>query len=195
MSDNSGSAREFRGGLILGLERDEPVEIVDYDPDWPRRFEELRGRLAAALGAVAVRIEHVGSTSVPGLAAKPVIDVQVSVSNLEPEDAYVPRIEPLGFKLRYRAPHWRYFRPPPGRPRTAQVHVVPAGSGWEREHMLFPAFLRAEVATAAEYARLKRELAARYGRDRVGYNDAKTDFIRETLRRAEEWARSTGWKP
>jgi GrpB-like predicted nucleotidyltransferase (UPF0157 family) len=186
-------AREFRGGLILGLERDDPVEIVDYEPVWPARFEELRRRLAEALGPLAKRIEHVGSTAVPGLAAKPVVDVQVSIDDLDDEDAYVPAVEAVGFKLRYRASHWRYFRPPPGLPRTAQIHVVPSGSDWEREHLLFPAFLRASPDRAAEYAALKRELAARYGRDRVGYNDAKTDFIAETLRHAEKWARRTGW--
>lgn len=187
-------AREFRGGLILGRERDDPVEIADYDPIWPVRFHELRGRLAQALGPVARRIEHVGSTAVPGLAAKPVVDVQVSVDDLDDEAAYVPRIEPLGFGLRYRAPYWRYFRPPPGMPRVYQVHVWAAGSAWERDHLLFRDYLRAHPRRGEEYAGLKRELAVRHREDRIAYNDAKTDFIRETLRRAEAWARSTGWR-
>lgn len=187
--------REFRGGVILGAERGDPVEVVEYDPAWPERFERLREQLANVLGPVAQRIEHVGSTAVPGLAAKPVVDVQVSVAEIEDEAAYVPGIESLGFGLRYRAPDWRYFRPRPGLPRLAQVHVNPTGGERERAHLLFRDYLRAHRDRAAEYAVLKRSLAPRFGRDRIGYTDAKEPFIEETLRRAEEWARQSGWQP
>ena len=193
--DTDEPSREFRGGHILGGERADPVEIADYDPAWPEVYAALRARLAQALGETAVRIEHVGSTAVPGLAAKPVVDVQVSVPDLADEAAYRPHIESLGFGLRYRTDEWRYFRPPPGLPRLWQVHVCQSGSTRERGHLLFRDHLRAHPERAAAYGELKRDLAPRYGLDRVGYSDAKAPFIEETLRLAEAWAARTGWSP
>lgn len=187
--------REFRGGVILGAERGDAVEVVPYDRVWPQRYAEMRGRLVEVLGPVARRIEHVGSTAVAGLAAKPVVDIQVSVEDLRDEPAYRGAIESLGFGLRYRKAHWRYFRPIPGIPRDYQVHVCQSGSKWERDHLLFRDYLRVLPDRAAEYGTLKRDLAPRYGSDRVGYTDAKAPFIKETLQRAEEWARRTDWAP
>jgi GrpB-like predicted nucleotidyltransferase (UPF0157 family) len=174
-------------------ERGDPIEVVPYDPGWRDRFGDLRARLTAALGPVATRIEHVGSTSVPGLAAKPVVDVQVSVADPEDESSYRWSIETLGFGLRWREPGHRYFRPTPGLPRLAQVHVCSAGSSWERDHILFRDYLRAHPQHAAEYAALKMELAARDAADRIAYTDAKGPFIVETLDRAEAWAARIGW--
>lgn len=172
------------GFEMVGSERNDPVVIVDYDPAWPDRYLEWRNRLANALGDLAVRIEHVGSTAVPGLAAKPIVDIEISVLNIDDEPAYVPPIEAAGIALRSRDTHHRYFRPAPGRPRDVQVHVCVAEGTWERDHLLFRDYLRAHDDVRDNYARLKRELASRYPDDRVGYTEAKSEFITEVLRTA-----------
>ncbi|MEP7157996.1 MAG: GrpB family protein [Chloroflexota bacterium] len=184
------------GGLVIGQDRpSDPVELAPYDPAWPERYEVMRARLAAALGEVAVRIEHVGSTAVPGLSAKPVIDIQVSVPDVTDEDSYRDAIESQGFGLRWIEPHHRYFRPPPGLPREYQVHVCSVGSEWERVHLLFRDYLRAHPETAEEYSALKARLAGQYRYDRVGYTDAKGPFIDATVATAEQWAKDIGWRP
>ncbi len=185
------------GGEVLASagERADAIEVVPYDPRWPDLFRELKARLREALGVTARQIDHVGSTAVPGLAAKPVVDVQVSVVDVEDEAAYVDVIEGLGFGLRWREPGHRYFRPTPGLPRLAQVHVCTGGSEWERVHLLFRDYLRTHPRVAEDYAARKRELAARYRNDRIGYTDSKGPFIVGQLDKAEDWARQTGWKP
>lgn len=184
------------GALLIGPARaGEPVEIVAYDPAWPARFEVMRARLAQALGATAVRIDHVGSTAVPGLAAKPIIDIEISVPDVEQEDAFRTAIEAQGFGMRWIEPGHRYFRPPPPLAREYQVHVCTIGSVWERHHLLFRDYLRADPDTAAAYEALKRDLATRFTRDRIGYNDSKGPFIEAAVERAQEWATRTGWRP
>jgi GrpB-like predicted nucleotidyltransferase (UPF0157 family) len=123
--------------LVPGSDRKlEPITIVPPDSRWPLSFERWRARLQDALGVTALRIEHVGSTSVPGLAAKPIVDIQISVADLEDERAYVDRIERSGVQLRSRDSDHRYFRPPPGRPHDCHVHVCHAGGAWERDHLV-----------------------------------------------------------
>jgi GrpB-like predicted nucleotidyltransferase (UPF0157 family) len=122
---------------------------------------------------------------VPGLPAKPVIDIQVSVADLEDEDAYRPAIEVLGWPLRVREPGRRFFRPPAGQPRVVHVHVCQAGSEWERHHLLFAAYLRADPERRDAYGALKADLARRFRTDRIAYTEAKTSFIAETIRLAE----------
>jgi GrpB-like predicted nucleotidyltransferase (UPF0157 family) len=185
---------EFRGGLLIGALRNDPIEVVDYDPAWPALFEEMRARLSAALGQTAKRIEHVGSTAVPGLAAKPVIDIHVAVLNVEDEAVYVEPIEACGLRLRLREAGHRYFRPPPGLPRTWQVHVSTLGSVWERVHLLFRDYLRAHPAEAQRYAAMKRVVSLQHPVDRIAYNDAKGPLIIEMLAHADEWAAATGWQ-
>jgi GrpB-like predicted nucleotidyltransferase (UPF0157 family) len=117
--------------LVGGIEK-RRIVIADYDPRWPARFELERERIQTALGALALRIEHVGSTAVPGLAAKPVVDIQVSVAGLDAETAYVAPLETAGVQLRSRDGLHRYFRPFPGRPREVQFTSAPraaTGSG------------------------------------------------------------------
>jgi len=171
----------------------DPVEVVDYDPAWQAVFVVWRERLASALGPTAVRIDHVGSTSVPGLAAKPVIDIQISVPDLDDEASFVPQIEAAGVALRSREVGHRYFRPAGDRPREVQIHVCPADSDWERVHLLYRDYLRAHPQAATAYAEMKRSVAARYRDDRIAYNEAKTDFILDQLARAETWASAAGW--
>jgi GrpB-like predicted nucleotidyltransferase (UPF0157 family) len=165
----------------------EAVVVVDYDAAWPLRFEEERARIVAALGDVTegrVAVEHVGSTAVPGLAAKPVIDIVVGVRDLDVGERCVGPLEAIGYEYRGEAgiPGRLYFRK--GNPRTHHVHMVRHGSElWER-HVLFRDLLRERPAIAAEYGALKRELAVRYRTRRLEYTDAKTPFIEEALAEA-----------
>ncbi|HEX6678272.1 MAG TPA: GrpB family protein [Actinomycetes bacterium] len=172
------------------------VEVVAYDPDWPELFAELGRQLRGALGEVALRIDHVGSTAVPGLAAKPIVDVQVSVASFEPLDAFKQPLERLGFV--YRAGNTertkRYFREPPGTRRT-HLHVRRAGSFSEQWALLFRDYLRAHPPAAAEYAAVKRRLAVEFRDDRHGYTEAKVPFVWRVIRQADGWAQATGWLP
>ena len=182
--------------VVANSERDlDPIEIVPYDPEWPARFEAWRVKLAAALGPTARRIDHFGSTSIPGLPAKPVIDIQVRVDDMTREDLYVPQIEALGVQLRSRDDDHRFFRPPAGKPRDVHIHVSNVGSEWSRKDLLFAAFLRQDAAARGEYLRGKEQAAARWADDRIAYTEAKTEVIASIAPRAEEWARATGWKP
>ena len=175
-------------------ERD-PIDVVSYDPTWPAHFQSWRDRLAAALGPTAERIEHVGSTAVHGLPAKPVIDVQISVRDLVDEGSYVPMVESVGVQLRSRDDQHRYFRPFSGLPREVQVHVCPTGSRWERDHLLFRDYLRTNRAAREAYVNAKLEAAQLWRDDRVAYADAKTDVILRLMEDAEAWASQTGWSP
>jgi GrpB-like predicted nucleotidyltransferase (UPF0157 family) len=173
-----------------------PIEVAAYDPAWPTRFAELGRDLRAGLGAVALRIDHIGSTSVPGLAAKPIIDIQVSVADFEPLAAYRLPLEQLGYVYRADNPERtkRYFREPPGRRRT-HVHVRRAGSFSEQWALLFRDYLRAHAEVAAEYAAVKQGLALRFRDDRRAYVDAKGPLLWEIIRKADEWAQAQGWLP
>lgn len=182
---------EFAPGSARSVS--DAIKVVVYDERWPQRSEDWRRQLDDALGPAALRIEHVGSTAVPGLAAKPIIDIQISVRDVEREASYVPAIERAGVALRAREPRQRYFRPAGDRPRDVQIHVCDAGSTWERDHLLFRDYLRANPAARDAYGRLKVELADRYGDDRLGYTDAKSAFILDTLDAANAWATRVGW--
>jgi GrpB-like predicted nucleotidyltransferase (UPF0157 family) len=171
----------------------DPIEVVAYRDVWVASFGEWRKRLQSALGEAAVRIEHVGSTAVHGLPAKPIIDVQVSVRDVDDEASYVPAIEALGVSLRFREPEHRYFRPAGDQPRTVQIHICTAGGEWEREHLLFRDYLRADPQARTAYARLKQELGDRYRDDRLAYNEGKTGFVLDALDDARTWAERTGW--
>jgi GrpB-like predicted nucleotidyltransferase (UPF0157 family) len=172
------------------------IEIVSYDTAWPRRFRELGGSLRSALGDVAVRIDHIGSTSVPGLAAKPIIDVQVSVLSFQPVEAFKRPLERLGFV--YRPDNTertkRYFREPPGSRRT-HVHVRRAGSFSEQWALLFRDYLRTHPEAGTEYAEEKRRLAAQFPHDGAAYTKAKGPILWEIIRRADEWGQALGWLP
>jgi GrpB-like predicted nucleotidyltransferase (UPF0157 family) len=174
----------------------DPIEVVDYDPGWPAEFRRYAQSIRAALGATALRIDHVGSTSVPGLAAKPVIDIQVSVRALEPPEPYVRALATLGYVHEPENPDRvkRAFRWPPGQRRT-HVYARAAGSFDEQLNLLLRDFLRADAAAAAEYGRVKHELAPRFRHDREGYVAAKEPTIWQLLRRAHDWSQRTGWSP
>ena len=153
--------------------------IVEHDPAWADRFEEEAARLRASLGDRVLRIDHVGSTSVPGLAAKPTIDIQVSLTSLEPRGAYVPALRALGYRTELDPcePDHEYASWDVDGEGSFHVHLCPAGSAWERRHLAFRDWLRAHPADAAAYAELKRSLAAEHPNDVYTYTDRKTGFV------------------
>jgi GrpB-like predicted nucleotidyltransferase (UPF0157 family) len=182
--------------VIEGSERPRvPLVVVDYDPAWPQTYERWRQQVAAALGRTAIRIEHVGSTSVPGLAAKPITDIQVSVADLGGEPSYVPPLQAIGLVLRSRDELHRLLRPPAGQPHEVHVHVCDAGGQWERDHLLFRDYLRAHPAACLRYAEAKRASVRRWSDDGWAYTDAKTGVILDVLEQAEDWAVATNWAP
>jgi|tagenome__1003787_1003787.scaffolds.fasta_scaffold20949720_2 GrpB-like predicted nucleotidyltransferase (UPF0157 family) len=157
------------------------IEIVDHDPAWPARFDEHRARIASALAGLALRIEHIGSTSVPGLAAKPIVDVLVTVADPEDEPAYLPALLAAGYELRVREPGHRMVRPPT---HDANVHVWAAGCDEERRYLALRDRLRADAADRDRYAAVKRELATRTWPTVDHYAVAKTAVIEAILARA-----------
>lgn len=172
------------------------VQIAPYDPDWPVRFALLAAQLRTALGAAALRIDHIGSTAVPGLDAKPIVDIQISVVELEPLSAYGAGLSQLGFVHRVDNPDLtkRYFREAPGTPRT-HIHVRCAGGFAEQFSLLFRDYLRAHAHEAIHYAKGKRELALQFAENREAYTDAKGPFIWDMMQRANGWSQHTGWQP
>jgi GrpB-like predicted nucleotidyltransferase (UPF0157 family) len=161
-----------RPELIGGAER-RPIVLVASDPAWPFRFEEEAARICAALGD-DVRVEHVGSTAVPGLIAKPIVDIQVSVADVEDEAAYVGALEAAGYVLRVREPGHRMLRTPA---LDVHVHVCAVGSDWEARHLAFRDRLRADEVARDRYAAVKRELAQRDWPTMNDYAEAKSGVI------------------
>ena len=178
------------GLTILGERDGSSVRIVEYDPAWPARFADERERIASALGPIARRIDHVGSTSVPGLAAKPVVDIQVAVDDPDDDAALVVPLTRAGYVLRVIEPEHRMFRSPQ---RDVHVHVWESGSDHERRHLLFRDWLRESADDRALYESVKRQLAGREWQDSNDYAQAKSDVVVEIMTRAESWAGRAGW--
>lgn len=179
------------------LRAGEPLVVVPYDAGWPLLFREEAGRLRQALGAVALRIDHIGSTAVPGLAAKPIIDVQVAVAAFDPLAAYRGPLETLGYLFRADNPDRtkRYFRESPGA-RRMHIHVRRHGSWSEQFALLFRDFLRRHAQQAEAYAAFKIDLIQRqYGYDGDAYTKAKEPIIWTIMRQASDWSQEAGWKP
>ena len=169
---------ELDAVLVGGRERVR-IRIADYDAAWPERFERERARLSSALGTTALDIQHIGSTAVPGLAAKPIVDIVVVVADPEDEPAFVPALEAAGYVLRVREPGHRMFRTPE---RDVHVHLWPERPEVERQ-IAFRDRLRASPEDRAAYERLKRELAERDWDDVNHYADAKSELIAAILER------------
>jgi GrpB-like predicted nucleotidyltransferase (UPF0157 family) len=169
---------------------DPAIRIVEPDPQWPERARAELDRVAGALGPVAVRLEHVGSTSVPGLGAKPIIDLQVSVVAIERQDDYVGPLERLGYMFAPDPafPDYHYFAKPHARPRSHHLHVCEAGSHQELRHLAVRDFLCAHPEEAASYERLKRELVREHPQDRLAYVAGKDGYMVELEARAVRWA-------
>ena len=170
----------------LGLRRG-TVVLAPHDPAWAAEFQAERARLLAALNGLPAAIEHVGSTSVPGLPAKPILDLQGGRPAGSATGPYVAALEGAGYVHRgeHGIPGRDYFvRDDAEGRRTHHLHLVEHDGRLWREHLAFRDYLRANPARAAEYAALKQELAARYADQRATYTSSKAAFIEETLRGA-----------
>jgi GrpB-like predicted nucleotidyltransferase (UPF0157 family)/GNAT superfamily N-acetyltransferase len=163
-----------------------PIRIEPYDPSWPARFDEERLILLETLAPwLAGPIEHIGSTAVPGLAAKPVIDVMAAVENLDASRPAIAALAKIGYVyFPYRADVMHWFCKPSAAVRTHHLHLVPLGSSLWSDRVAFRDYLRNNPAKAAEYAELKKQLARKYEFDRETYTDAKELFVRDVLKLA-----------
>jgi len=183
VSDRDDLDRHLDAVLIGGREPFTPV-VSDYDPAWPVRFGELEARIRSALGDIALAVEHIGSTSVPQLAAKPIVDVLVVVADVDDEPSYVSALEEAGFVLRVREERHRMFRTPE---RDVHIHVYSSGDQAIADYLDLRDWLRVDESDRALYAGVKRDLAQRPWTDMNHYADAKTDVIKQVLGRAREW--------
>jgi GrpB-like predicted nucleotidyltransferase (UPF0157 family) len=161
------------------------VVLVRYDPHWPAEFEAEAARLRSALDGIVTRVDHVGSTAVPGLVAKAIIDIQVSVRSLVPKRHIVEPLEEIGYAYvpDPRFPTYPFFRYPAVGPRRVHLHVAEAGSPEETEHVHFRDRLRDDPELAKAYVDLKRTMARRYFTNRVAYSNSKGEFIGAALAR------------
>jgi GrpB-like predicted nucleotidyltransferase (UPF0157 family) len=166
--------------VLVGGREQRPIVIVDYDPAWPRRFERERHRIQRALGDLAYRIEHIGSTSVPGLAAKPIVDLIVTVED-PAHESIVIAMQAAGYELRVREPEHRMFRTPG---RDVHVHVWRDSDPEVARHLRFRDRLRESAEDRLAYEQLKRDLARRNWPDMNYYAEAKGELIAAIIDRA-----------
>ena len=160
------------------------ILIVDYDPDWPQLFRREAVRIRSVLGSKALRIEHAGSTAVPGLAAKPIIDLVLVVQNSADEGAYAPALETAGYVLRIREPDWYQHRVFKGPDTDINLHVLSRGCPEIDRMVMFRDWLRSHPSDRDLYAHTKLALAAQGWKYVQNYADAKTAVIEEILARA-----------
>jgi GrpB-like predicted nucleotidyltransferase (UPF0157 family) len=160
---------------------DAPIELAEYDPSWPELFRREAERIRAALRERVVRLEHVGSTAVPGLAAKPVIDMCLVVADSSDEEAYAPALEAAGYVLRIREPEWYEHRVFKGPDKNVNLHVYSEGCPEIERYLLFRDRLRTNQADRELYERTKRELAKREWKYVQNYADAKTAVVEEII--------------
>ena len=173
----------------VSVDGDDPVEIVPYDPAWPAAAVAATDEVVAALAPWVLDVEHIGSTAVPGLAAKPVIDLMVGVRSLDDSPAIIVAVEGLGYEygpeFEIEVPSRRYFRRYVDGVRTHQIHLVErTDTAWWDRHVAFRDWLRTHDDDRDAYADLKRRLAVEHRHDRAAYTDAKSDFIHAIEARA-----------
>ena len=176
--DQQQTRNEYLDRVLVGGREKRRVVIADHDPAWAQRYEQERDRIRAAVGSDALAIDHIGSTAVPGLAAKPIVDVLLTVAGGPNESALREPMEGAGYVLRVREPGHLMFRTPA---RDVQVHVLANGDPAIERHLRFRDSLRGSSKTRAAYERIKRELAAHDWQDVNDYADAKTPFIERVL--------------
>jgi GrpB-like predicted nucleotidyltransferase (UPF0157 family) len=161
-----------------------PITLVDYDPEWPELFAREEGRIRAILGDRVVRLQHTGSTSVPGLAAKPIIDMTMVVPDSSDESTFVPDLEAAGYRLVIREPDWYEHRVFKGPDTNVNLHVFSPGCPEIERMVAFRDWLRTHDDDRDLYERTKRELAARQWKYVQNYADAKTAVVEEIIVRA-----------
>ncbi len=176
----------LRDGEAVGLENG-TVRVVPYDERWPVLFERAAQEIREAVGVEALAVHHVGSTAVPGLASKPILDILVGVSNFDRAEDLVPKIEQLGYEYRpgEDIPDRHYFRRPRALVRTHHLSLAVPTSHHFRVTLAFRDALRGDPSLTAKYGQLKQDLAERYPRDREAYLEGKAAFVQEVLERAE----------
>ncbi len=172
------------------------IEIADWSPLWSEKFQAKAVDIRRALGNVALRIDHIGSTAIAGMAAKPVIDMQISVAGFEPFERLLMPLNGIGHVWRQDNPDRakRYFRESPDQERM-HIHIRRSGSWHEQWALLFRDYMRAHAAEHPAYIALKHALVAAHGDDRKAYTDGKADHLWAVIRRADPWAAETGWAP
>jgi GrpB-like predicted nucleotidyltransferase (UPF0157 family) len=174
--------------VLIGGRETPRLVIAEYDPEWPRRYERERKRIVGALEpGVALAVEHVGSTAVPGLAAKPIVDILMVVRDPDEENVFAPALEQAGYELRVREPGHRMFRTPE---RDVHVHVWPEGDPEIERYLVFRDRLRSSTEDREAYESLKRELVRQDWEDMNHYADAKSALIDEIVARASGPSRS-----
>lgn len=161
-----------------------PIVLADYDPQWPRLFDREEARIRTALEERALQVEHTGSTSVPGLAAKPIVDIVLVVTDSTDEAEYVPALEAATYKLRIREPDWFEHRLLKGLEPAVNLHVFSAGCPEVERMLLFRDHLRRDAADRELYEQTKRELARREWKYVQHYADAKSEVVQQILARA-----------
>jgi GrpB-like predicted nucleotidyltransferase (UPF0157 family) len=159
------------------------ITVVAYDEGWPAQYADLEAAVRAALGDRVLAVQHIGSTSVPGLDAKPVIDADLTVADSADEAAYVPDLEAAGFTLRIREPDWEEHRLLTFERPTTNLHVFSPGSPEPQRHRLFRDWLRSHPEDRAAYATLKAELGTRGFRDGMDYNNHKAALVYDIYER------------
>jgi GrpB-like predicted nucleotidyltransferase (UPF0157 family) len=166
-----------------------PVEIADYDPNWPKLFKKEKKLILGVVGHVVVGVEHIGSTAVPGLGAKPIIDILVAVNHLSDAETCIEPLKVIGYKYQpeheAQIPERRFFNK--GKPPKEQhyhLHMVELTSDFWEGHLLFRDYLRVHPEVVQEYQKLKRQLGVEYRTNREGYTEAKTPFIESIVAKA-----------
>ena len=173
------------GVLVEGLTRTpRQITVVPYDPSWPSRYEALALLVRSALGDRVLALDHVGSTSVAGLAAKPVIDADLTVADSADEESYVPDLERAGLVLRVREPDWEQHRMLTVPDRSLNLHVFSAGAAEPHRHLLFRDWLRGHAEDRELYAAHKAALAQRGFTDAMDYNNHKAALVYDIYERA-----------
>lgn len=180
------TSEEYLAAVTIGerVPHGDTITLAEPDPRWPAMFAREDSRISAALGARAVILEHVGSTSVPGLPAKPIIDILLVVPDSADEPAYVPDLEAAGYVLRIREPDWHQHRVLKGPDHPVNLHVFSPGSSEIARMLGFRDHLRAHPSARDRYARTKHELAAKIWMHVQHYADAKTEIVESILAEA-----------
>lgn len=165
------------------------VEIVDYDSKWVTLYRDEKRKILGVIGNIAVAVEHIGSTAVPGLAAKPIIDIMAAVRRLIDADKCIEPLRSIGYEYQPQqedsVPERRFFRKgEPPKEQHYHLHMVEKRSQFWKQHIAFRDYLRTHPETAQRYYELKKELASKYGSDREGYTNAKTSFIDSIVAKA-----------